>query len=439
MERVTQMQIEEQQLKSAPYYHASLNLTKLPPTDISILQTYVEDVYPLYSPKSQDTPLEFFISPTSSHYVDLNSTMLYMKLKVQTSSNATLAAASTTVPANFPFASIFSNLDVMVNNVSITSSSNNYPYATYINRVLGNSGEAKESKYRAELLLKEDSSTAVQATGEAYKVLKAARNEFEVIGKIGHGLFNQIRMLPPSASIRIKLRRSPNTFHLIGTDPATGSSFTDILTIDEAILKVKKVVIHRRVQEIHENSLMTGGRLEYPYKDFDVVSYSIPSGAQHHVSETIQMGEAPDAVVVGLVDSKAYSGLPSKSPYFFQPFNLSSLSVLLDGEPQLFKEIKLNVDKKQYMHAYSQLFNLLSPSDGGNGITPIDFKEKGMCLLVFDLNNAVRDNRFVLNKNGSLKISCTFSSGLAQNVNVICYLVHSKLLQIDGQNSVYLQ
>ncbi len=439
MERVAQMQIEDQHLRSAPSYHASLNLTKLPPTDISILQTHVEDVYPLYSPKSQDTPLEFFISPSSSHYLDLNSTMLYMKLKVQTSASAALRPESTTVPANFPFASIFSNLDILVNNVSITSSSNNYPYATYINRVISNSAEAKESKYQAELLLKEDKPNAIEATGETYKVLKAARNEFEVIGKIGHGIFNQIRMFPPSASIRLKLRRTPNTFCLLGTDPSTGASFTDIITIEDAVLKVKKVVIHRKVQEIHENALAAGGRLEYPYKDFDVISYSIPSGTQHHVSETIQMGEAPDAIVVGLVDSKAYSGLPSKSPYFFNHFDLESIIVLLDGEPQLFKEIKLNVDKHQYMHAYSQLFNLLPPSEGGNSITPKDFTENGMCLLVFDLNNAVRDNRFVLNKNGALKINCTFLSGLGQNVNVICYMVRSKLLQIDGQNSVCLQ
>lgn len=439
MEKVSQMQMEEQQLKSTPSYHSSLNLTTLPPTDISIIQSHVEDIYPIYSPKGQGTPLEFFIPPSSSHYIDLNNTQLYLRCKVTTSGGSAVTSTSKVIPANFPFASLFSNLDIMVNNVNITSSSGNYPYAAYINRVLSNGMDAKGTKYNAELLLKQDKTDPIDTTGEAFKTLKAVRDEFEVIGKIAHGMFNQIRMLPPSTSLRIKLRRAPNTFSLCGTDPATGSTFTEIITIEEAILKCKKVVINRKVQEIHENTLAAGGRLEYPFKDFDAISYSIPKGSINHVSETLHMGVAPDAVVVGLVDSTAYSGTPSKSPYSFKHFNLSSISVLLDGEPQVFKEIRMNVDKKQFIHAYSQLFTLLPPNEGGNGITPTDFSENGFCLLAFDLNNAVRENRFALNKSGSLKIHCTFSSALDQAVHVVCYLVNSKLLEIDGQNSVYLQ
>lgn len=439
MEKVSQMQIEDQQLRSAPSYHASLNLTSLPPTDISVVQSHVEDLYPVHSPKSQGSPLEFFIPPSSSHYIDLNNTQLYLRCKVTSSAGAEIISTSKTIPANFPFASLFSNLDIKVNNVNITSSSNNYPYAAYINRVLSNGNDAKGTKFQAELLLKPDKISPIDTASTMFTTLKEVRNEFEVIGKIAHGMFNQSRMLPPSTSLRITLRRAPNTFSLCGTDPQTGQTFTDIITIEEAILKCKKVVINRKVQEIHENALVNGERLEYPFKDFDAISYSIPKGSINHVSETLHMGAAPDAVVVGLVDSKAYSGTPSQSPFSFKDFNLSSISVLLDGEPQVFKEIRVNVSKKQFIHAYSQLFSLLPPHEGGNGITPKDFSENGLCLFAFDLNNAVRENRFALNKNGSLKIHCTFSSSLDNAVNVVCYLVNSKLLQIDGNNSVYLQ
>ncbi len=245
-------------------------------------------------------------------------------------------------------------------------------------------------------------------------------------------------MLPPSASIRIKLRRAPNTFSLCGTEPGTGLTFTDVISIEEAVLKCKKVMVHGKVREIHEDALANGQRLEYPYKDFDVISYSIPSGTLNHISETLHNGNAPDAIVVGLVDSKAYSGTASKSPFAFTHHNLSSVSVLLDGEPQIVKEIRLNVDNKQYLHAYSQLFSLLPPNENGNAISPTDFAENGYCLLVFDLNNAVRENRFALNKKGSLKVNCQFSTSLADSVNVICYLVNSKLLEIDNKNATYV-
>ncbi len=439
MERSSQMEMEEQVLQSAPSYHTSLSLTTLPPTDISIVQSHVEDIYATFNPQIQGTPIEFFIQPSSSHYIDLNNTQLYLKCKLTTSAGAVIAPGSKSIPANFPFASLFSNLDIIVNNVQITSSSNNYPYAAFINRVLSNGQDAKGTKFNAELLLKEDKLDAIDTAGETWKTLKENRDGFEVIGKIAHGMFNQNRMLPPSTSLRIKLRRAPNAFSVNGTDPGTGLVFTDIITIEEAILKVKKVVVNDEVKEMHEEALANEELLEYPFKDFDVISYSIPSGTINHISESLHMGPAPDAVVVGLVDSKAYSGTASKSPFSFKHFNLSSVSVLLDGQPQMFKEIRLNVDNKQFMHAYSQLFTLLPPNEGGNGITPKDFSANGLCLLAFDLNNAVRENRFALNKKGTLKVHCTFSSALDQAVNVVCYMVNSKLMQINNKNAVYVK
>ncbi len=432
-------QMEDQEIISSKSYHASLDLTSLPSTDIGVMQSHVEDIYSTFPLTTQGTPLEFSIEPSSSHYVDLNNTQLYLRCKVTSNSGADIGSSSSTIPTNFPFASLFSNLDIIVNNVCITSSSNNYPYAAYINRVLCNGNDAKGTRFQSELLLKPDKINPVDTTSTTFKKLKEVRGGFELIGRIAHGLFDQIRMLPPSTSIRIKLRRAPNTFSLCGTDPGTGLTFKDIITIEEAVLKVKKTVIHSEVRAIHEDALKEGHRLEYPLKDYDVVSYSIPKGTINHVSENVHDGPMPDAVVIGIVDSKAYSGLPSKSPYAFQHNNLSSVSVLLDSNPQQIKEIRLNVDNKQYMHAYSQLFSLLPPGEGGNGIEPKDFAENGLCLLVFDINNATRENRFVLNKKGKVKVHCTFSSALDDSVHVVCYLVNSKLLAIDNKNAVYFK
>lgn len=440
MDRTTQQEIEQQQLRSAASYHTSLNLTSLPPTDISIVSSHFEDIYPIYSPKQSNTPLEFSITPSASHYLDLYNSTLYLKLKCTDKASASLTSLSKTAPGNFPFASIFQNLDVFVNNVNVSSSSNNYPYSAFINRVLTNGRDAKETRLQAELLLKETLSTAsaVDNSNPVYTIMKGKRDGFEVEGKIVNGLFQQHRMFPPNINIRIKLRRSPNTFALVGDDPATGNSFTDLIIIEEAVFRCKRVIVNQRIQQMHENALLEGKVLSYPYKDFDVLTYSIPSGNVNHISETIQMGDCPDAVVVGLVDATAYSGLPSKSAFRFDHNNLSSVSVLLDGEPQLFKDVSMNVSAKKFMSAYSQLFSILSPSEGGNYITPDDFSKFGLCLLVFDLNNAVRENRFSISKKGSLKIKCTFSTSSAKNINVICYLVNSKLLQIDNQNSVFL-
>ncbi len=441
MDRAAQEEIEQQSIRSTASYHTSLDLTTLPPTDISIVSSQFEDIYPLNSYQRADAPLEFNIPPSASHYLDLYNSSLYLKLKCTDKAGAVLGGSSKSSPANFPFASIFQNLEIYINNVNITASSNNYPYAAFFNRVLSNGRDAKETKFQAELLLKENVSTtaAVDANSNVYSKLKEKRNVFEVEGKIAHGILEQERMFPPNTNIRIKLRRAPNTFSMLGDDPTAGNTFTDLIVIDEAVLRCKRVIVNQRVMKMHEQQLQEGELLSYPYKDFDCLTYSIPSGSVNHISETLQMGDCPDAVVIGLVDSTAYSGISSKSPLRFDHNNLASVSVLLDGEPQLFKDITINVGSKEFVNAYSQLFSILPPSEGGNYITPDDFTKYGLCLIAFDLNNAVRENRFSLNKKGSLKIKCTFSTGLASNTNVICYLVNSRLLQIDNNNNVFIR
>lgn len=436
MDKAIQRSVEEQQLKSPAYFSSSLNLTTLPPTDVSVVKSHIEEYYPIYAPSSGNTPLEFYLPPNQTHFTDLQNVWLYMRLAIKSSSGG--AAAATTVCGNFPIASLFSNLDLLLDNVSLTRGSNTYPYAAFITRRLTCSEDSLNSRLAMEKLVKEDNEAANTTTSEAYKTLKAVGADFEVYGKIFHGLFMQKRMLHPKESLRIILRRAPNSFYLIGADPATGSTFSDQIVIEEAILQVKKCVINTAVVSQIQDDLNNGLRLKYAYKDFDVVSYSIAKGNIKKDSDIISMGPAPDTVVVGFVDSKAFAGTHKKSPFYFQNCKLSSIYVSLDGEPQLFKQLPLNVEKKQYLRAYSQLFNMISGQNDGNSITPNEFLEKGAFFVAFDLNSAAKDDRLTLNREGSLRIHCEFSEQLAENIHVICYMVKTRLLEIDNQNGVFV-
>lgn len=439
MDRSTQQEIEDQQILSAATFQSSLNLTTLPPTDVSIVKSFIEDVYPVYPPTSPDTPLEFLITSNSTYFTDPSSIELEMLLKITTGTGSFLTSTSKTVPGNFPFASIFSNLDIYVNNVAITKGSNNYPYAAFINRAISHGTDSLNTKLKMEKFFKEDVEDATIATNKTYHNLKGVGQEFEVVGKIAHGIFEQNRMFPPSTSIRIKLRRATNTFSLLGDAPASGSNFTDVIKIEDAVLKVRRCIVNTKVEEKIKKDLLQGEKMGYKFKDFDVVSYSIPQGWSDHVSDVIQMGPSPDAVVIGFVTSKAYAGSVSKSPFFFKPFNLTSISVTLDGEPQVVNELRLNTSKKRFNYAYSQIFKMIPKTEGTTFITPENFLENGASLFVFDINNAVKDDRFALTRSGALKIHCKFGSALSENVQVICYLVQSRLLGIDNQNQVYLK
>lgn len=77
-----------------------LDITTTPVPDETILETYFEDIYPVYSPERAETPVEFLIPSSESHYLDLNNTYLYLKLKVTDKDYATLSTDSATSPSN---------------------------------------------------------------------------------------------------------------------------------------------------------------------------------------------------------------------------------------------------------------------------------------------------------------------------------------------------
>ena len=117
-----------------------LNLVEIPGS--AILETHYEDIHLAYSPQREDAPLEFYIGPNETTYLDLNNTFLYLKLKVTDKDGNKLAETSTTTPAHHPFASAFKNLELQVFDTKVTSSTGHYPYECYVRRVLTNGQEA---------------------------------------------------------------------------------------------------------------------------------------------------------------------------------------------------------------------------------------------------------------------------------------------------------
>lgn len=260
MERGSQKNLEEQALKSSPTFSTSLNLGHMPSTDISIVQEHFEQIYPVFN--ISDSPiLEFYIPGSSTHYTDLSNIFLAIRAKCTNKDGTKLATDSATCPANTPFSTMFQNLEVLIQNVGTCSGSGNYAYTAMIEKIINNNLQSVNTKMRTEHMYRETSATAVDALNNAYVNLKkiAQGGDWECYSVISHPLFSQIRMLPPNISVRIRLRRSPNTFCMLSTLPAGNAAFTDQLVIIDSFLDVKRVVVNSKIQQMHESILSKGG------------------------------------------------------------------------------------------------------------------------------------------------------------------------------------
>lgn len=421
------------------------SLTTLPLTDETKIMSYDEDVYCIIGQGSDDqtTPIEFQIPANNTFWLDLDNTELYLRAKVTKKDGSKLDASSKTCLTNTFLSSCFRSLQIAINDVVITNSSGNYAYAAYMNRVLNYPQEVKDTFLACEGYVKETTFDSTSSTGnKPVEIMNklAKSDEFELRGKIAHGLFEQGRLLPPNVSIKIQLIKAPVAFSVLADTPGNNAPYEEKIKILEAKLVLKKALVSDEVIKRNLLPVKGGGKkLQFPYKDYDCLSYTIQSGALTHTSQSFSMlnGDLPEALVVGLVSTDAYSGHITKSPFNFKHFKTATAELFVDGDLVLHRTLNCDVEKNKFVPAYRQLECILPEGVTSNHITTDDFKS-GYFLLPFDINFTKRKDRVQLPKKGNFRIKLNFGSALTSAVQVVVYYVQNRIISIDGNNSVFI-
>lgn len=436
MEASQKKSLEDQAIKGSPSYQTSLNLQAVPYQDISILDTKIDTLWPTTLP-SESGILEFYLPPSTNYYTSLKDTLLYLKVKIVDKDGKALPSISVTCPANLPFGTLFSNLELVVNNVNVTNSSNMYAYSTFINRVLNSSQEDHDTLLKCEHYYDQTTETAVDPLNKGYQaLLKLQKNgEFEIVSRIAHGLFEMDRLVPPEIGLRIRLRLASPTFCLLGKEPAENTTFTDTFKITEASLEVKRNLVHTRVAQMHESLWSKGQPFVFPYTNYDAISYTVPSGLLQHQSETL-FNVLPQFLLIGMVKSTAFNGVANLSPFQFSDFSLSGVQLQCNGESVLFPHLQLSVTNKQYLKVYRHLTGLKNANGQSPCIGLNEFLKLGLFLIPLKFNNS-KELRFNIEKNGAVKVNLSFSTATESNINVVVYHCNSRLLKVD-KNNVFL-
>src|SRR5207244_2974064 len=133
---------------------SELDIFSVPPTQTSIESgSYVE--YNPISSINDGSPIEFVISGTGQDYIDLANTQLYVKLDVRQADNTPIVADSQVGPVNLLLHSLFSEVDVKLNDVLITSTNNTYAYRAYLETLLTYGSESKSTQLSSSLYCKD--------------------------------------------------------------------------------------------------------------------------------------------------------------------------------------------------------------------------------------------------------------------------------------------
>ena len=114
---------------------SELDLFSVPPTQISIVKGQWEESHPI-STISDGGPIEFFVLGSGDEYMDLNQSQLYVKAKITKVDSSNLTENNHVGPVNLFLQSLFSQIDVSLNERLISPSPPTYPYRALLETIL---------------------------------------------------------------------------------------------------------------------------------------------------------------------------------------------------------------------------------------------------------------------------------------------------------------
>ncbi|TWW53983.1 hypothetical protein D4764_0287180 [Takifugu flavidus] len=326
-------------------------------TQLSIDEKTYTEISPL-SAITDGGPIEFFIPGDGDRYLDLNDTLLHLRVKITNPNGSNLANDAAVGLINYPLNTIFSQCDVTLGDRLISQSSATHPYRCMIETLLNFSPDTLSSQFTGGLFYKDtagsvDSIVLVNGpnNGLTRRAASTARSrEVHLLGPLHGDIFFCERLLLNSVDLRIKLTRANDAFCLMG---ARDSAFS--LKVLGASLFVKKVAVSPAVRVCNQENLF--------------------------------LGSIPKYVVLGMVHHEAFTGRRDLSPFNFRHYDIEYLALCQDGRQVPAKAFQPDFNNGVSVREFYNMFLATGRhlKDLPLSISRDDFND-GYSLFVFNLN-----------------------------------------------------
>ncbi|GBO28745.1 Uncharacterized protein F54H12.2 [Araneus ventricosus] len=345
---------------------SELDLFSIPSTQAAIEFGKFVEYFPLSNIRD-GSPVEFHISGSGDEYLDLADSYIHVKAKITKSDGAPLPDDEPVAPVNLFLHSLFSQVDVSLNNRIIFSASNTYPYRAYLETLLNYGEDAKKSLLSCEAFFKDDkpyqvdpvSEEACESLKKRYHLMANSRN-LDMIGQLHCDINQQNRLMLNLVDMKIKMTQflfgfcscfpKPN-FCLLSTN---NSEYNVVL--EHASLFARKVKVSLGVSLGHAKALEKTSA-QYPTDRVVCKTYSVPKGSLSFMQDNVFLGSMPKRLIITFVKNAAINGQYSLNPFNFKHHKLNFLGIYLDGQPVPCKPMELNYESENYIRAYHSLFS----------------------------------------------------------------------------------
>ena len=415
----------------------ALNLFQVHPKVCGIQDVQWIDYRPVSQPGG-DSALIFDISGSGPAYTDLSRTYLHLRARI-TNKGAPITPDEGVSTVNLWLHSLFSQCDITLQQKMLYNSGRFYVYKSYIETLL-NLKTDLATNLVSEMFYKDDR-YAMDAynpkdvkninTGLLLRFQRVKNGYWvEMMGPLHADLCQMDRLILNGVDIGVKMYPTSTAFNLM-----SGADYAPIfkIEIDSAVLKVCKVTIEPDVFTAQTAVLESGITAKYPIRNTEINTHVIPKGATSWNQTDIFQNRVPTFMVIGLVSAAAFHGDFKKNPFAFYGWDLSTLTILRNGQMIPFKPLRMDFSTGECIEAYR---TLIKDNDRGTNITLDDFLN-GYALYVYRLDDQAYDYACIpQTQNGNLAIEAQFAKALPENLNIVIYASFSGMLQIDKFRAV---
>jgi hypothetical protein len=388
-----------------------------------------------------DSPITFQIGGNSEQYVDMDKTLLYVRMRIIDSTTNTAFPAATVdySVVNNLLNSLFSDVKLELNQTTVSSSNSMNHYRAYIETLFNFNQTAKETHLTAPLFIMDDADGFTSLISQAHikrkKYIKDSK-VVELVGKLHTNFVNSGRYLLNQIDMRYTLTRNPASLVVVAADGVTPR-----LELQDATLLVRKINISPSIMLAHAKILGTT-TAKYNYKRVELQNFTLSSGIFQRTIENMFLNKIPSRIIFGLVKNSAYSGALKENCFNFENFDVSQITLSINGKIVGSTPYKLNYGENSYMLPYIFSFiNCGIPLNDDGYCVGRDAFKGGYSLYCYDLTPNLSANESYTSPpvQGNCRLELTFATALPCVVNLIVLSETPDVAEIDRNREISIQ
>ena len=390
---------------------------------------------------SNNSTIEFRVH-SAEHFIELDKTELEIFFRVKKADNGNLAAQEKVSIINYPGATMFKDIEVALNDKTITYAGSNYAERAIMETLLSFGKDAGKSWLQAGLYYKDtagkmdaaepnpaDAATANDGLKERGKFLENSQL-VHTKAKLHLDIFNQPKALINNVRMVLKLTRATNSYVLMSSEVNAAYK----VDIEKVYLNVRKVkVADDVIESIAKQSI------PYPITRVIQKECTIPSGGKTFTENNLWDDVLPTKVVFGLVLNTAHVGSYTENPFNYQNFDVSNVCLRENGQVIDGRALSLDFDNNQYVDGFWSLQRALDQRfrDEGSQISRTDYKN-GYALYAFDLSPSQCTDQFIdPAKRGKLTLELQFAKPIPKTLTLCVYLQFEASIIINEVREVF--